>query len=247
MHIRPAAKTNHAHPAREKLDGLIARICSHNWYIENLEKIRSDLNALIIKYPDISDLYLWRGIAGRIAGHDTSEDLLHVLEADPDNRLAILNLSALPISSAKEFMADINLTEPLKRVEDYLSRYPTDAFANLIHAVLQHFKRFEPNKTIKNLEKIYLAQPSYAASVSVLAAVLDQDNRKPAALDFAEEALKLDPQNILADNIVKKSYEPGTRLRRIPYLEIHGQSPTSIKLIFNAPYIQQDYVFGSQI
>lgn len=227
---------------------LIDDINVPHWRIAEADDIDTDLTALIVREPQRPGAYLWRGILKRTMGEDPSSDLREVLRLAPGNRLALLNLAAAPITCRALRADGGRIASALRDIDDFRATRPQDAFADLIATMLRYLRQPGADATLEALEDLYERHPQHRAmTAALLAAVLLDDCRRPAAVDFAQEALQLGGHSALAHNIL---VEHDAAPMDGPYagvgqLSFEGTiACTGFELAFMAPYAQQDRAYS---
>lgn len=170
--------------------------------VKKLEKAEKLLAALLKKSSTHDEAKLWLAICGRLRGKDATKEFKEILEKDPDNRLAFLNLAANYLSAPLQRYDEARAThEEIKR---YLSKYPNDNFAQYIDALMTRQFMARPGEAIEILEELYLRDRSYSVGISTMGAILYNLGNHFAGSDFALEAAKLEPWNYQAIQLAGK-------------------------------------------
>jgi len=228
------------------LTELIKEITKPGFFIQDIEKTEAALTKHIRRKPDETDAYLWRGIVRRIRGEDGRQDLRHVLMTRPQDRLAILNLAAMPLCASSVSLEENAYESSELLIADFLKNSPHDPFAKLIGISLKYCQNDRFIDFIASLEKLHFKHPDYAPAIAIYAALLNERHRISAAVGFASKALKKDKYNALAHNLtmMHESKDKGDKILS-PIYGLSRMAFFSWKMPFYAPYAQQDVLYAA--
>jgi hypothetical protein len=210
--------------------------------IRDTNRICTDLDAIIRRDPANLDARLWRGILLRITGYDGRNDLDDVLHHRPENRLARINRAACAVSGARNMKKD--LPEAKKMIVAYLEGHPDDGFAILVDILIDQELKLDLDSYISRLEQLYLKCPDFDAVIAVLSSVLMQVGLVSSALDYACEAYRKNPKNLLSYNIIQEIQSGGdSDTIHMSYGHCLDAVNSFSFCVFRSPYSQQDPFF----
>lgn len=194
---------------------------------------------------------VWRAICIRISGEDAYLEFKNILESDPDNRLAFVNLIAncLTRYPTTDICDDQDRLSAFAHLQDYMNQNPHDIFAKFLNSFYQiETPRYNPKAALKEIENIYLISPDYSPAISTMAVLLSVSSLNESAKDYAQEAMTKDPHNFQAIGIARfLGFERGGSSRdRIEHAP--GTSGNSgLKSILCAAYFTQDPLARDEI
>ena len=225
-----------------ELVDLVAEINKPGFFIQNIEKTEAALTKHIQRNPDEIDAYLWRGIVRRIWGHDGRQDLRYVLTARPNDRLAMLNLAAMPLCVSPVGLEENSYNDAYLLTKKLLTASPTDPFAEFISLSLNYFRIGDIIEFTNSLKELCTKHADYSPGIAAYAALLNERCKTRQAVDLAKKALEKDKFNALAFNLAMVDRWQDKDIRGL--LPPYGSAQTILffnwRMVFCSPYAQQD-------
>ncbi|RYF41110.1 MAG: hypothetical protein EOO38_21080 [Cytophagaceae bacterium] len=155
-----------------------------------------------INYGDFMPAEMAKAICLRLAGDKGGESILRGYLNRPDTyRLALVNLAAF-YAQPKNFDKE-QVRYVFTSLKTHVVNNPNDRFARLAFALLFRAAFFLP-ESVRLLEELYLDFPDYTPCISALAATLGELGWRETCKDYAEEALRKDPDNAQAAALLEE-------------------------------------------
>jgi hypothetical protein len=206
--------------------------------------------------PSRIDAKLWLGILLRIKGEDSSGLFETILSQNPDNRIALLNLCAVPITWIGDFrdsghpkIAKAMTEKCLGEIRRFLAKHTTDSFGRLIEILLTYNQGCEEEELWAKLERLYLDDPIYTPTLAVMAYLCRGRGRRESAIDFALEAVSKCPKNwpailLLHHMGVKVDQENELQSERKKRSSFMALNSYDVEAVLSTPYSIQDPLGG---